>query len=46
MQCLKSYLVKRVTLFALFATSLLAFFAGYFWAIVPALIFWNGFDKN
>lgn len=46
MQCLKSYHAKRVILFALFAMSLLAFFAGYFWAIVPALIFWNEFDKN
>lgn len=46
MQYLKSYHAKKVILFALFATSLLAFFAGYFWAIVPALIFWSGFDKN
>lgn len=46
MQYLKSYHVKKVTLFALFAMSLLALFAGYFGAIVPALIFWNGFDKN
>lgn len=46
MQYLKSFRVKRVILFAMFATSLLAFFAGCFWAIVPALIFWNGFDKN
>lgn len=46
MQLLKSYHVKKVILFALFAISLLASFAGYFWAIVPALIFWNGFDKN
>ena len=45
MQYLKSFRAKKVTLFALFATSLLAFFAGYFWAIVPALIFWNEFDK-
>lgn len=46
MQYLKSYHAKRVILFALFAISLLAFFAEHFWAIVPALIFWNGFDKN
>lgn len=45
MQYLKSFRAKRVILFALFAMSLLAFFAGYFWAIVPALIFWNEFDK-
>lgn len=46
MQYLKSYHTKKVILFALFVMSLLAFFAGYFWAIVPALFFWNGFDKN
>ena len=45
MQYLKSYHAKRVILFALFAMSLLAFFAGYFWAIIPALIFWSKFDK-
>ena len=45
MQYLKSFRAKRVILFALFAMSLLAFFAGYLWAIIPALIFWNEFDK-
>ena len=45
MQCLKSFRIKRVILLAMFAMSLLAFFAGYFWAIVPALIFWSEFDK-